>query len=147
MTNMFFVQTVVKPFRARLYPVHGASPKAVFAHYRENLPRPACGTRFVLASDLMSNPQTQPYTHDLVLTTRYQRTVYKFRVFFKRHKLLPVNQSIQSMGGGRIEGDLLVVACGRKVSVRNLRSGKEDRAADRAVKRHVVVRLYPPETF
>lgn len=127
---------MVKPIRARLYPAHGASPKTVFAHYQANLPRPS-GGRFVLASDLMSDHQMQPYIHDLVLTINCRRTVYKFRVFFKRHKLLPPNQSIHTMGGGRMEGDVLLVACGRKVSVRNLRSGIEDRVADRAVKRHV----------
>lgn len=36
-----------------------------------------------------------------------------------------------------MEGDVLLVACGTKVSVRNLRSGMETRAADIAIKRHV----------
>lgn len=40
-----------------------------------------------------------------------------------------------------MEGDVLLVACGSKVSVRNLRSGLEDRAADRAMKRYGSVSL------
>ncbi|KAF9065528.1 hypothetical protein BDP27DRAFT_1180507, partial [Rhodocollybia butyracea] len=93
--------------------------------------------RFVLASDLLSNHQLQPYIHDLMLTIYYEGVLHKFKVFFKRHKYLAVNQSIQHLGGGRMEGNVLLVACGAKVSVRNLRSGMEDQAADRAMKRHV----------
>lgn len=129
------MQTTVKGIRARLYPANSALPQTVCAYYRANLPQTS--DRFVLASDLLSNPQLQSYIHDLTVTIRHRRILYKFRVFFKRHSYLPVNRSIQGLGGGRMEGDVLLVACGTNVSVRNLKSGVETRAADIAIKRHV----------
>lgn len=38
-----------------------------------------------------------------------------------------------------MEGDVLLVACGKKVTVRNMRSGIEDRVADLAIQRFVYV--------
>ncbi|KAE9384559.1 hypothetical protein BT96DRAFT_1007957 [Gymnopus androsaceus JB14] len=128
-------KTTVKGIKARFYPADSALPRTESAYYRANLPR--ISDRFVLASDLLSNPQLQSYIHDMTVTIRYRRILYKFRVFFKRHKYLPINRSIQSLGGGRMEGDVLLVACGAKVSVRNLKSGLETRVADRAMKRQV----------
>lgn len=36
-----------------------------------------------------------------------------------------------------MEGDVLLVACGKNVTVRNMRSGIEDRVADLAIQRFV----------
>ncbi|KAJ3766487.1 hypothetical protein FB446DRAFT_653722, partial [Lentinula raphanica] len=123
-----------KTIRARLYSTNLNLPKAVTARVRHNTRRPA-NDRFVYASHLLSGQRTQPYVHDAVVKIRYEGRIFTFLVFFKRHKLLPVNVSIQNIGGRIMRGDVLLVACGTKVSVRNLRSGLEDRAADRAIQR------------
>ena len=35
-----------------------------------------------------------------------------------------------------MDGDILLVACGKKVNIRNLRNGTETKAADEAVRRY-----------
>ncbi|KAJ3765864.1 hypothetical protein FB446DRAFT_794636 [Lentinula raphanica] len=126
--------TITKKIRARLYPANLTVPKAVMARVRHNTQRPA-DDRFVYASPLLSGQRIQPYIHDTVVKIRYGERNFTFLVFFKRHRRLPVNTTIQNIGGKAIHGDVLLVACGTNVSIRNLQSGIEDRAADRAVKR------------
>ncbi|KAH7874285.1 uncharacterized protein C8R40DRAFT_1047878, partial [Lentinula edodes] len=123
-----------KGIRARLYPANSLSPKTVTAHLRENTRLPT-KDRFVFSGDLLSGSRLQPYIHDIVVTVRHRGTSFKYLVFFKRHKLLPPNQCIQNLQGGHINGDVLLVACGKKVSVRNLRNRLEVQAADKAIKR------------
>ncbi|KAJ3915357.1 hypothetical protein F5877DRAFT_81915 [Lentinula edodes] len=136
--------TRIKGIRARLYPAHAVSPKAVTAHFREDARQPNIN-RFVFAKDLLSEPRLQPYVHDVVLTIRFRGKSFRFLVFFKRHKLLPPNRTIQSLQGGHMNGDVLVVACGKRAPIRNLRSGLEDRAADRAIRR-LTEALHPIDT-
>ncbi|KAJ3752217.1 hypothetical protein EV360DRAFT_88962 [Lentinula raphanica] len=126
--------TVTKHMRARIYSAKAKAPKAVIARVRQNTRRPA-DDRFVYASLLLSGHRLQPYIHDTVVHIRYNRNIFTFLVFFKRHKRLPVNVSIRKIGGKAINGDVLLVACGTKCSVRNMRSGVEDKAADLAIKR------------
>lgn len=90
----------------------------------------------MIASDVISNPRTQSYIHDVTVTIHFRGMNFRFLVFFKRHILLPANQAVQAAGGGLMEGDVLVVACGRNVSIRNLRGLVETRAADQAVIRY-----------
>ncbi|KAH7872422.1 uncharacterized protein C8R40DRAFT_1052363, partial [Lentinula edodes] len=89
--------------------------------------------RFVLASDELSHPRTQSYVHDTIVSISHLGKRYKFRLFYKRHKLLPVNQAIQHLADVSLEGDVLVLVCGTKVEIRNLRSN-ELRAAEKAVR-------------
>ncbi|KAJ3768788.1 hypothetical protein FB446DRAFT_791984 [Lentinula raphanica] len=126
--------TVIKNIRARLYSANLAGPRAIIARVRHNTRRPA-DDRFVYASQILSGQRMQPYVHDAVVKIRYGHRIFTFLVFFKRHKRLPVNIPIQNIGGKTMKGDVLLVACGTRVSVRNLCSGMEDRAADMAVKR------------
>ncbi|KAJ3735869.1 hypothetical protein DFJ43DRAFT_1150635 [Lentinula guzmanii] len=126
--------STVKGIRARIYRANSTSPNSITAHFRVNTRQPS-KDRFVFAADLLGNPRRQTYIHDITLSIRYRRTLYKFLVFFKKHKMLPQNQSIQNLGGSPINGDVLLIACGKRVSVRNLRSGLEDRVADKAIER------------
>ncbi|KAJ3806106.1 hypothetical protein EV368DRAFT_48836, partial [Lentinula lateritia] len=134
----------IKGIRARLYPAHSISPKAITAHFKEDTQQPNIN-RFVFAGDLLSKPRLQPYIHDVILTIRYCGKSFKFLVFFKKHKLLPPNETVRNLQGECMNGDVLVVACGKRVSIRNLRSGLEDRAADRAIKR-LTQALHPIDT-
>ncbi|KAJ3845691.1 hypothetical protein EV368DRAFT_53653, partial [Lentinula lateritia] len=127
-------KVTTKGIRARLYSAGSARPRAITTHVRQNITDPA-NSRFVLASHLLAEPRLQPYIHDVTLKIRHCGKVYEFLVFFKRHKRLPLNLSVQNLGGRDVQGDILLVACGKRVSVRNLCSGLEDRAADKAIRR------------
>ncbi|THU95288.1 hypothetical protein K435DRAFT_859673 [Dendrothele bispora CBS 962.96] len=133
---------LVKSIRARFYPHQSQNPRWMSAFYRESLLQTRPAQQYVLAADELSGPRQQPYVHDIVVTLTYRRKVYKFRVFFKRHKLLPTNKSIRALCNVDVDGDVLVVACGKEVDVRNMRGKEEGRAADLAVKR-LFARLDP----
>ncbi|KAJ7809220.1 hypothetical protein B0H14DRAFT_3481596 [Mycena olivaceomarginata] len=65
-------------------------------------------------------PPTSPsHVHDIAVTVRDGPNTSRFRVFFKRHVLLPASKSL------RIQGDLLVmrVASRNEHSVVNMRAG------------------------
>ncbi|KAJ3866967.1 hypothetical protein EV359DRAFT_35492, partial [Lentinula novae-zelandiae] len=124
----------VKHLRAQLYPANSVHPKAIVARFRENPEQPTKDC-FIFAGNLLLGPRFQPYIHDIALTIHYRGKFFKFLVFFKRHKLLPPDQCIQNLQGGHIDGNLLLVSCGKKVLIRNLRNRLEVRAADRAIKR------------
>ncbi|KAH7874201.1 hypothetical protein F5879DRAFT_1067459, partial [Lentinula edodes] len=120
--------------RARIYRANGTNSAPTRVYYREDSFQLERG-RFVLASAELPHPQTQPYIHDSIVKVVHRGKQYKFRVFFKRHKLLPTNQAILQLAGAPMDGDVLVVACGTKVGIRNIRGRLETRAADKAVKR------------
>lgn len=83
----------------------------------------------------LSDPKRQPYVHDSIVSVRYRRKSYTFRIFYKRHKLLPINQGLSQLAGVEMEGDVLVVMCGKRVGVRNICNALEMRAAEHAVQR------------
>ena len=89
----------------------------------------------MLAADELSGQRLQPYVHDVTVTVRYRHKMFKFLVFFKRHKSLPGNRTVHSLSGMEMDGDVLLVACGKRVNVRNLRNGIERKAADLAISR------------
>ncbi|KAJ3897220.1 hypothetical protein F5879DRAFT_814131, partial [Lentinula edodes] len=118
-----------RSLRARIYRANNLSSQPIDVVYRED----AQSHRFVLASEELSHPKTQSYVHDTTVSISHLGKRYKFRLFFKRHKLLPVNQAIMRLANVSMEGDVLVLVCGSKVEIRNLRSD-ELRAADKAVR-------------
>ncbi|KAJ3847059.1 hypothetical protein EV368DRAFT_51853, partial [Lentinula lateritia] len=120
--------------RARIYRANDSNSAPIRVFYHEDSFRLERG-RFVLASTELPHPQTQPYIHDSIVKVVHRGKQYKFRVFYKRHKLLPTNQAILQLAGAPMDGDVLVVACGTKVGIRNFGSRLEIRAADKAVKR------------
>ncbi|KAJ3779030.1 hypothetical protein FB446DRAFT_630835, partial [Lentinula raphanica] len=128
-----------KGIRARLYPAQGPSPQSTVAYYKENRPRYGrrrpFQNRFVFASDLLSDARLQPFVHDVVVSVQFGGQTRKFRVFFKRHVRLPLNQTLQNIGVHGFEGDVLVVAFGKQAPARNLRGWMENRAADEAIKK------------
>ncbi|THV00403.1 hypothetical protein K435DRAFT_854751 [Dendrothele bispora CBS 962.96] len=142
--NQVYVSPLASPvskrIRARLYPADRQVPLSVSSYYRGDPTQ-----RYVLALDTLSGAKTQPYVHDVVVSVTYRRKAYKFRVFFKRHKLLPINQAVRQLAGIDVEGDVLVVAVGKKVNIRNLRGREENRAADLALRR-LMQRLTPLRT-
>ncbi|KAJ3885406.1 hypothetical protein GG344DRAFT_59283, partial [Lentinula edodes] len=120
--------------RARIYRSNSLSSQPIDVIYRED----SQGHRFVLASDELSHPRTQSYVHDTIVSISHLGKRYKFRLFYKRHKLLPVNQAIQHLADVSLEGDVLVLVCGTKVEIRNLRSN-ELRVAEKAVRQFAQV--------
>ncbi|KAJ3899334.1 hypothetical protein F5879DRAFT_811088 [Lentinula edodes] len=128
------LQITIRSVRARIYRADNPNPASIKVFYREDPLRLERG-RFVVASTELSHPKTQPYIHDSIVKVVHRGKQYKFRVFFKRHKSLPINQAILQLIGAPMDGDVLVVACGTKVGVKNFRTRLEARAADKAVKR------------
>jgi hypothetical protein len=124
----------VRTVRGRIYRANGQRAEAIQVYYREDTQNPERG-RYVLAADELMGTKRQPYVHDSVVTIQHRRKNYTFRIFYKHHKLLPVNQPIQALDGLAMEGDVLVVACGKKVAVRNIQNNREIRAAENAVRR------------
>ncbi|KAF9064072.1 hypothetical protein BDP27DRAFT_1230994, partial [Rhodocollybia butyracea] len=122
--------------RGRIYRANGQTAETIQVYYREDTLYPERG-RYVLAADELMGTKQQPYVHDSVITIEHRRKKYTFRIFYKHHKLLPINQPIQALGGVAMEGDVLVVACGKKVAVRNFQNSREIRAAENAVRRFV----------
>ena len=59
---------------------------------------------------LMDGCRLQPYVHDCVVTLKIGRRVHTYRIFFKNHKFLPVNQSILEASHERFKGDILVMS-------------------------------------
>ncbi|KAJ3873307.1 hypothetical protein F5051DRAFT_337890, partial [Lentinula edodes] len=120
--------------RARIYRAGRATSEPLRVFYRKDLTQLGQG-RYVLAADELSHPRTQPYVHDSTVEIVHRGKRYKFRLFYKHHKLLPPNQAIQQLANVTMDGDILVVACGTKVNVRNFRNRLEVRAAEKAVRR------------
>ncbi|KAJ3970629.1 hypothetical protein EV361DRAFT_848294 [Lentinula raphanica] len=129
-----FSQTVSRSVRARIYRTNSLHSEATQVFYREDPRHPEKG-RSVVADAELADHKTQPYVHDCVVTTIYQEKRYKFRIFFKHHVWLPINQAILQLAEVEMEGDCLVVACGTKVGVRNLCGNLEIEAAEQAVRR------------
>ncbi|KAJ3736234.1 hypothetical protein DFJ43DRAFT_990276, partial [Lentinula guzmanii] len=120
--------------RARVFRANEITSRWVQVHYAE-APRSPQHNRYVMASTNLMGARLQPYIHDCVVKIGHRRRQFTFRIFYKRHKFLPVNQAIQALAGVAIEGDVLIVACGKKVAVRNMQNRLEARAAEQAVKR------------
>ncbi|THU83948.1 hypothetical protein K435DRAFT_688532, partial [Dendrothele bispora CBS 962.96] len=118
--------------RGRLYPADSYNARGVPVWYHENQ---AKTERHVLAWHQLNDPRLQPYVHDIIVTTVYRRKSYKFRVFLKRHKNLPLSLSIRQLADVDVGGDIMLVACGKKVDIRNMCGRAETRAADQAVRR------------
>ena len=125
---------VVRSVRARIYRANQILGEPTQVFYRED-PRQLQRGRYLLAADQLSEPRMQPYVHDSIVTTCHRGKKYVFRIFYKRHKFLPVNQALQQLAGVEMEGDVLVVAVGKKVGIRNIQSNLEMRAAERAVQK------------
>lgn len=125
---------VVRSVRARIYRANQLLGQPTQVFYRED-PRHLQSGRYLLVADQLSDARMQPYVHDSIVTTNHRGKRYVFRIFYKRHKLLPMNQALQQLAGVQMEGDVLVVAVGKKVSIRNIHSSLEMRAAERAVQK------------
>ena len=84
----------------------------------------------------MSGMRTQPHIHDVVVTVRRGRRLYRFNVFLKNHCLLPFNPTVSALLPGLLwNGDILVMRVGVAVpGVVNMR-GTDAQLADFAVRR------------
>lgn len=120
---------------ARAYRVDGQQPRPITLTARFDPTRPEL-KRYVLVEGQMAGDEVHPYTHDLEVEVEFRGTMHRFFVFVKRHKRLPINQSLAALSEAGVRGDLLVVACGPKAGARGIRSG-EARAADMAVEQYV----------
>ncbi|KAJ3744548.1 hypothetical protein EV360DRAFT_90165 [Lentinula raphanica] len=128
-------KTVIKKsIRALMFPADGLTSEKISVFYRED-PVRLKGQRYVDADEELTGDTIDSKVHDLIVSITHRRKKYKFRVFFRRHDDLPVNQSILNWANEDMEGDVLVVACGKVVDVRNMRGRLEEKVAKIAVRR------------
>lgn len=83
--------------------------------------------RYPFAESMLTNAVLQPYIHDidLHLYEGNDKHHYVYRVFFKRHRLLPLNRSIRSCA---FRGDAVILRVGLE-DVVNMR-GRDTSLAD-----------------
>jgi len=61
----------------------------------------------------MSGMWTQPHIHDVVVTVRRGRRLYRFNIFLKNHCRLPLNPTVSSLVPWvQWNGDILVMKIG-----------------------------------
>lgn len=123
--------------RCRLYSVASKKPRQVSLATR-------CSPtgRYPLAESVLDEAALQPYIHDCTVHIHEGDTVHRFRIFYKRHCRLPVNQSTHLVTERALRGDAVVMRIGAKDSqiVVNMR-GRDCALSDYAVKRYVMYRL------
>ena len=99
--------------RSKLYSVRDVRPRTVMTPVRFD-----SSNQYPFAEGMLDDSRTQAYVHDCTVDVREGLFVYRYRVFFKRHCLLSVNSTIQSISQNCItpfRGDILVM----RVSMRN----------------------------
>lgn len=89
-----------------------------------------------MVEEVMGGIRTQPYVHDVIVTVIRGQHSYRFNIFMKNHRLLPINSTISALvPGSQWNGDVLVMKMGRTVpGVINM-SGADGQLADFAVRR------------
>lgn len=69
-----------------------------------------------MVEEVMAGMRIQPYVHDAIVTVRRGQRLYRFNVFLKNHRLLPINNTIlASIPGRRWNGDLVAMKVGEVV--------------------------------
>ncbi|KAJ6476782.1 hypothetical protein C8R47DRAFT_1075638 [Mycena vitilis] len=115
--------------RARLYSTTTASPP--FASVLTRTSANPYLPRFPCVEGVMDPSGVQPHVHDVTVRLRHGRAVSRFRIFFKRHRKLPFNATLD------LQGDVVVM----RVAVANAQSVVNLRAADRALVDFVLARV------
>ena len=107
------------------------SPKNISIHTRCTSPNPQ-SPRYPCIESTLDYPTVQPHIHDVYVVVKHGRITTTFRVFFKRHIMLPVS------GYLGVHGDVLImrVASRSNASVVNMRS-TDGRLADYVAKKWV----------
>ncbi|KAF8951227.1 hypothetical protein BDZ97DRAFT_1626701, partial [Flammula alnicola] len=90
--------------RARLYSVLLANP--IFIPV---LTRTAGHHRFPIMEEAFSGMRTQPHIHDVIVTVQWRGRWYRFHIFVKNHRLLPMNPTVSAMVPGcQWNGDIVI---------------------------------------
>ena len=100
------------------------SPKNVTVHTRCASPNPQ-SPHYPCVERALDYPKVQSHVHDVYVAVKHGRIITPFRVFFKRHTMLPLS------GYLGVHGDVLImrVASRNNASVVNMRS-TDGRLAD-----------------
>lgn len=123
--------------RSRIYSPCFNAPTTILVDVRCKSADPQ-DFRYPKVESFLDYPVLQPYVHDIYIRVRYNRTTATFRIFFKRHMLLPLNPHLN------LQGDILVmrVASQNRHSVVNMRS-IDTRLVDRALNRYTLLFCRP----
>lgn len=121
--------------RSRLYRARTTSPLNPSVHTRCSSSDPQT-PRYPCVEGLLDYPGIQAHIHDIYVIIRHRRVTSTFRIFFKRHLLLPLNHVLG------VQGDVLImrVASKSRSSVVNMR-GSDWRLADFIANRWVTDNL------
>ena len=80
--------------------------------------------RYPLPESVFNDTTMQSYIHDCLVHVHEGKNIYHFRIFFKRHRHLPINQSLHQLSANHtFRGDALVMRSGAqdRKSVVNMR--------------------------
>ena len=106
----------------RLYPVHGLPrPAKIVTRYN-----PASNSCYPLVEGLLSQQKLQPFVHNCSIAFFERRHVFRYAVFFKKHRQLSRNRFLNATSNGVLRGDVLVMRIGARTPYINFRA--RDRA-------------------
>lgn len=90
-----------------------------------------------MVEEAMAGMRIQPYIHDVFVVVKRGERAYRFNIFLKNHRLLPINSAVSVMVPGcQWNGDILVMKVGKVVrGVVNLRD-EDAQVADFAVRQY-----------
>lgn len=117
--------------RSRLYSTQNSFPKTIFIHARCATSDPQ-NLRYPCIEGVLEDAVVQSHVHDIYVRVLDKKTSSIFRVFFKRHVVLPRNACAD------LQGDVVImrVASRNRDSVVNLRSS-DMRLADFVLREYV----------
>jgi hypothetical protein len=120
--------------RSRLYSSLRIKPALVQVPTRCIRPARQGGPRFPFAESVLFDGKIQPHVHDCIVQVCEEGQIHYFRVFFRRHRRLPVNRSLSRATPFR--GDIVIMRVGAldKLSVINMR-GRDTVVSDYMVNR------------
>lgn len=85
---------------------------------------------------ILQGKNIQPYIHDAIVTIVHRRTLTRFHIFVKNHRLLPCNNTIKRWNQARVwHGDIVIMRKGNIQEFVSLRGKKDAPLADFAVKK------------
>jgi hypothetical protein len=120
--SLDFVQTLESKLRGRLYSASRSNPSPIHINTR-TCKHGKLSTRYPMVEGVMDGAGLQPHVHNCTVTVLDGTDSFIFKVFFKRHRHLPLNKSLPVHGDHcRLRGDVVVMrAAARGDSVVGMR--------------------------
>ncbi|KAF8573979.1 hypothetical protein K439DRAFT_1373777, partial [Ramaria rubella] len=117
---------------SRIYSVKDLRPRQI--HVPMRCSSNSSRRRYPFVESVFEGAVVQPYIHDCLVYVVEGRHTYHFRIFFKRHCRLLVNQAVHPTNGMAFRGDVLVMRVGQQNELVNMR-GRDTIVADWVISR------------